>query len=185
MSDDVERFDAGLPTSGYTRRQALKIGALSLGGAMLPGIMPGRLRADAGGNSDCAHFCTALFPPGPARGVCTSEAADGTGVCGSCAPTGFVCGSSPTACPGSGAEGLGCFCFSTTLGHGACASDVFCGHTPSCTTQSDCPSGYICAPNTCCGGSICLPICGDQGPSATASSLATTATVGSGLRATG
>src|SRR5947209_18490866 len=94
MSEDLERFDDSglrLPVTGYTRRQALKVGALSLGGAIVAAVMPGRVRADAGGNSDCAHFCDAIYPPGPARGKCKSEGAHHQGLCTELCPSPAVC----------------------------------------------------------------------------------------------
>jgi hypothetical protein len=151
MSDDVERFDdSGLPISGYTRRQALKIGALSVGGAVLAGIMPGRLWADAGGNSDCAHFCTALFPPGPARGQCVSDGAHGQGLCTE------LC-ASPAACVS--ACGPGCGCVPSTEGFGFCHQGILCSSAQSCTTSADCPSDRPVCASTCCPGKICVPGC--------------------------
>src|SRR2546423_1332683 len=47
-------------------------------------------------NSDCAKFCQNL-PPGPLRGACASDAAQGGGVCAACGGNvGLLCGLGPT-----------------------------------------------------------------------------------------
>src|SRR2546422_7081867 len=47
-------------------------------------------------NADCAHFCNQL-PPGPERGECTSNAAQGTGLCVECqANLGLLCPTLPS-----------------------------------------------------------------------------------------
>jgi hypothetical protein len=58
----------------------------ALGGApgcddpMAPSVSP--LEEEVGGgNSGAALCCRQLFPPGPARGQCVSQAAHGTGPC--------------------------------------------------------------------------------------------------------
>jgi hypothetical protein len=70
------------------------------------------------------------------------------------------CSTCPAAahpCPG----GTGCcYCFITTEGCCFCAEDFFCD-VPSCTSSSQCPPGWACVPNTCCGaGGVCAPHCG-------------------------
>ena len=37
-------------------------------------------------NGDCTRFCQSVFPPGPALGLCISEAARGNGLCYQCGP---------------------------------------------------------------------------------------------------
>src|SRR6476661_10001276 len=86
--DDLTRTLA----QGTSRRQALKL----FGGGLLGALVPGLVFAK-GGNSDCAHFCNSVFPPGPERGKCTSDAAKGKGVCYTCGPaasdsTHYLCG---------------------------------------------------------------------------------------------
>ena len=56
----------------------------------------GRPIALAQGNSVCAHWCTANFAPGAARGACVSDAAHSGGACFACGPAGTnvgLCGS--------------------------------------------------------------------------------------------
>jgi hypothetical protein len=160
MTDDHARESGtGLTEPRFTRRTALRIGAVSLGGAVLAGLLPGRTRA-GGGNSDCAHFCDAIYPPGPGRGQCKSAAAHGTGVCGSCVDSGgFTCGGPVASCPGAGA-GSGCFCFTSSEGTPGCGANDFCSNLVSCPNgQSDCPANTFCTVNTCCGGPVCVQDC--------------------------
>ena len=72
---DHNRFDdltRRLATS-TSRRQALKL----FGGGLLAALVPGSALAKGGGNSTCAHFCNSVYPPGPERTKCISDAAKG------------------------------------------------------------------------------------------------------------
>lgn len=178
MTEDSERSaDAAWEARRFSRRSALKLGALSLGGALFAGVMPGRVWA-GGGNSDCAHFCDAIFPPGPGRGQCKSDAAHGIGVCGSCQGSGgFTCGGPVASCPGSN-----CFCFTSSEGTPGCGGNDFCSNLVTCPNgQSDCPAGTFCAVGTCCGDNVCVADCnGDPAGAAVLSR-----TVGFGPTVTG
>jgi hypothetical protein len=76
----------------------------------------------------------------------------------------FTCGGPPPVeCP---PVGSGCFCFKRTDGTGACMVDSACD-LPQCPNgDADCPPGFLCAVDTCCGFPICLPVCGTapEGP---------------------
>src|SRR5262249_8270982 len=81
--------------AGLSRREALR----RLGGGLVATLLAGLSLDQAWGQSTgaCAQFCTSIFPPGQARGRCTSDAAHQTGlcsVCGPAAPSGHpdVCG---------------------------------------------------------------------------------------------
>src|SRR2546425_9055631 len=85
-----------------SRRQAFRrfAGILfggTVGGVALAELTPGVALA-GGGNSDCAHFCNAIFAPGPARGQCKDDAAHGTGLCFTCGPK-SAGGSQAICCP--------------------------------------------------------------------------------------
>ena len=94
---------------GVSRRQALRRFGEGLAGTLLASLglesawaKPGD---PGGGNSDCAHFCNAVYPPGSDRGHCKSDAAHGQGLCTQCGPAapaghGPVCGvqASPFCC---------------------------------------------------------------------------------------
>jgi len=150
MTEDRERFaDSGLEVTRYTRRSALKVGALSFGGAVLAAVLPGRVWA-GGGNSDCAHFCNALYPPGPARGKCKSDGAHHEGLCTEICPSAAVCVS---IC------GAGCGCVPTTEGFGFCHQGISCAGAQSCSSSQDCPPDRPICASTCCPGNICVPPC--------------------------
>jgi hypothetical protein len=76
---DGKQFDALTRVWGSTasRRRVLS-GLLATTGLL------GWRRAGAQGNSDCAHFCKEVFPPGKQRGQCVSDAAHGEGLCAAC-----------------------------------------------------------------------------------------------------
>ncbi len=64
-----------------------------------------------------------------------------------------------------------CFCFELTEapGTGKCLGNYFCGLTPVCQTNADCPPGWSCTTNTCCGLGVqlCSPPCPDSGTAVT------------------
>ncbi len=73
-----------------SRREMLKLLGVSLMGTLTTFGRPQDVLAD---NSACALFCNAVFPPGPERGRCKSEAAQGRGLCIECgADPDRVCG---------------------------------------------------------------------------------------------
>src|SRR5262249_46792872 len=85
--------------SGFERREFLGL-FIKVGVAAFAYSLSGGLgRASAAGNSACAHFCDAIFPPGPERGKCKSDGAHGVGICfeGPCVPA--VAGHKPKTDP--------------------------------------------------------------------------------------
>jgi hypothetical protein len=84
------------------RREALRRVSVGLTATLLASL--GLERAWGQGNSTCAHWCRDNFPPGPARGACTSQAARGGGPCYACGPAGDNRG----LCPGNGQGGVCC-----------------------------------------------------------------------------
>ncbi len=137
--DDLERFaDSGAPAGGYTRRQALKLGALSLGGAVVAAILPGRMRA-GGFNHVCGLHggnCDTGFP------FC---AGSGVGLGCNCF----------TSTEGPGTCGANDFCvdLSTCTRSTDCPFGYFCSNYNGCTG---------------CGGGtgVCIQTCGPGAPSA-------------------
>jgi hypothetical protein len=82
---DNDRFDTLTRAlgQGRSRRTVVKgLAAAALGAVGLRRL--GSASAQNLGNSPCAHFCVALYPPGPERGDCISAAAQGQGICPSC-----------------------------------------------------------------------------------------------------
>jgi len=73
-----------------SRREMLKL----IGASLVGTLLTSGSRQDAlASNSACAHFCDSVFPPGPERGKCKSEAAHGKGLCFDCeADVNRVCG---------------------------------------------------------------------------------------------
>jgi hypothetical protein len=152
VKDDLEGCaGCGSPDEAYTRRQALKLGALSLGGAAVAAILPGRVRAGS------IH---AGFVPCSPAGNCN---------------TGFP------GCAGSGVGlGCFCFT-STNNGAGYCGANDYCVNLATCQTQSDCPRDHFCSPcNGCtgCGGGFGVCIQGCYGRPGTAAKPHTPAKTG-------
>lgn len=144
---DEQRFDALTKAFaiGHSRRAVLK--ALGGGvGAALASVGMARVTA-AQGNSDCAHFCTGVFPPGPDRGQCVNDAANGTGLCYACGPaaqnTGLtLCGQACIALgTNENCSGCGDVCTSPNTCGGGDTAGV-CGCTPA-TCQD---LGITCGP---------------------------------------
>jgi hypothetical protein len=108
---------------------------------------PKSLAGIGDGNSDCAAFCDAIFPPGPLRGECKSAAAHGVGLCPQCnADVGLVC-NLPTGglfCCGSGQTCCGTICVDLQTNPANCGS---CGHV--CIPGALCTAGQcVCPPGT-------------------------------------
>lgn len=150
---DPTRFDA---LARSLTRPASRRGALALlaGGAVTTlagGTATAKRRhhrghaqaADAGGNkggnSDCAHFCATVFPAGPQRGQCVSDAAHNKGLCPLCqANPDNLCGT--TCCTGTDTcQGGTCApaCVAPPLG------------TASCHNDGDCDAGQVCRHGGC------------------------------------
>jgi hypothetical protein len=156
---DGNRFDSLTRAfgSGRSRRGVLKgLGATALGAVGLSKL--GAAEAANGGNSDCAHFCTATFPPGAARGQCVSDAAHGTGICYQCGPaaanTGLaLCGQT---CVNEQADNNNCgacgnVCTSPANGSSTCSAG---GCVVTCNSgyQSDGAGG--CVARTSCTNTV-------------------------------
>jgi hypothetical protein len=138
VRDDLEGcVDCESPVEGYTRRQALKFGALSLGGAVVAAVLPGRLRA-GGFNQVCGipGNCSVGFP------FCV-----GSGV-------GLGCNCFTTT-EGRGTCGANDFCVNLS----SCATSTDCPFGYFCATVNGCTG--------CAGGpGVCIQTCGPGAPSA-------------------
>jgi hypothetical protein len=138
---DGQRFD-GLArrfATATNRRGFLRGVVIGGAGSVLAGR--GHLAPDtAAQQADCASFCQQL-PPGPERGRCVADAANGTGLC-------FQCGPSSTD-PAQQLCGGGCVDTSTHTQH--CG---FCGEV--CASGQICELGWCTTPCsdglTPCGG---------------------------------
>jgi hypothetical protein len=54
-----------------------------------------------------------------------------------------------------------CYCGETREHRGFCANlNLVCFSLPTCSSSSQCPSGYKCMVDTCCGEPTCFPACG-------------------------
>jgi hypothetical protein len=172
--DDLARAVA---EGSMSRRRALKLFA----GTALAALIPSRALAD---DDDCVRVCHVPFDrekeecdfdnavtrcvsrrerrrhlenhPCDCRGRCANCLTPGA-----CAPP--ECGSF-TPCGGD-PSGLECFCFEVTEtpGQGRCLSDFFCDDAVACPNgQIDCPTGFTCVTNSCCGEGVqlCTAECG-------------------------
>jgi len=146
-----------------SRRQAFRriagmLAGGTVGGAALAELAPGVALAD-GGNSDCAHFCNAVFAPGDARGQCKDDAAHGTGLCYTCGPK-STGGSQHICCP-MDSNGF-CTSYSSatccdsglclTCSNGTCVSACDANLCLACsngTCVSTCSTGQICVSGIC------------------------------------
>src|SRR5829696_8685372 len=98
-----DRFDDLTRTlaTGISRRRALELsGGVLTGG--LAAVLGRRRAAQAQPGGECTAFCNALFPAGPARGTCKSQAARGEGICVACGADverACVAADGTTSCP--------------------------------------------------------------------------------------
>jgi hypothetical protein len=160
---------------GLSRREALRRVGEGLFGALLASLGLGR--AVAQGNSDCAHFCTSIFPPGRQRGDCISAAAHGTGLCYGCGPAAPA--SHADVCGNFGGPRFCCSADTPNCCNGTCVNtqtDVnncgVCGKT--CASDETCCSGtcanlmtdpqhctacnqHCPSDSLCCGNGTCCP----------------------------
>jgi hypothetical protein len=160
-----------------SRRQLVKVlFATTVGGLF---VRAGTGEAMAG-NSDCTHFCNAVFPPGGNRGHCKSDAAQGAGVCAACgpaAPSGhpdvcavgtqgvFCCpAAQPTCC-----NNASCAYLQNDVANCGACNHVCTGTTPACCSGvckdlsndvTNCGAcGKVCSAGQICCGGKCIPAC--------------------------
>jgi len=118
-------------------------GASVLGAVRSDTCRPGARRAcGTAGSQTCC----------PANQIC-GGANTCTGTCGAggtCTTYTFTCG---------GPNNRTCKCAQSPEGTGVCTSQTQCSQTQPCTRSADCPSGYVCEINSCCGGGICAQVC--------------------------
>ena len=135
--------DSGEPVKesrGVSRGTALKIGGLGLAGAL------------------------AAFMPGRAGAAVRRKASNA-----SCQGTGFECVGSNKAkqCSIPGGNTSDCFCATVYYGKlhpkgapvGACVESAYCYDLSVCFSQKDCPAGFVCTSETCCGPPVCGHYC--------------------------
>lgn len=165
---DGNRFDSLARTlgSGRSRRGVLKgLGAAALGAAGLSRF--GQTKAANLGNSPCAHFCVTLYPPGPDRGACIEAAAQGNGICPTCAANATnVCRTDTGTiyCPDFSSDpgncgGCGKVCAQPANGSSTCSGG---GCVVTCNTgyQPDGNGGCV---STICPNGVCPSILSPNG----------------------
>jgi hypothetical protein len=152
-----------------SRRSVLKALVVSAAASAL-GALGGS--AAAQGKTDAAHFCASVFPPGPNRGKCVSDAAHGGGLYAQCGgnPANVCSGPNGPFCPDFSSEpsncgGCGMTCASDeSCSNGSCVS-VCQPSTSECNGQcvdlSQDPNNCGTCGNVCTGGQICSAgVCG-------------------------
>lgn len=159
-----------------SRRQILKVLLATAVGGLVAQSGRGRAFAAGGGNSDCAHFCTALCgcEECACHDICVSNAAHcmnnpgacATSVCNTCGNNGVT----PfNICGAAGAIASSCAC--PTTGGGVCVNSLTdvnnCG-----TCGNTCASGKTPA---CCGGA-CTDLTSDINNCGTCGTTCTTGT---------
>jgi hypothetical protein len=191
---DSDRFDqlSRLLSRGVHRRAAVAaLAALAVGGTEAAAAKSkhkrhGRAAGGTGsrgpdGNNDCVQFCTTVFPPGPQRGHCISEAARNSpaGLCALCqANPANLCGQTQSCCPTgqtcctgacvdrqtdkNNCGGCGTKCPSGQTCQGGTCVSVCRANQETCASRTDtcCTTGYHCGDNFCGQSLAC---CGDLG----------------------
>jgi len=154
--DDLAR---GLAVGTLSRRGALRLLGSALVGGVLASI-PGVALAQQGGTRACEQFCTQAFPPGPERGRCISQGAQGGGPCYSCIP-GIGPGPhfTPQCAPNAEFNPEACQC-EDPLCDPPCGPCETC-QNGSCIAEVTCEPPQVLNPETCqCEAPGCDPPCG-------------------------
>lgn len=166
-----------------SRRHALRtILTASIGGVVglgaIRSVFGNKIKCSGGpSNSDCAHWCAAVFGPNtPAAGQCTSDAAHNRGACCQCGavdPASICCVRDSNGFCVGGTIVAGCFCDSTqcqtcdtttgtcvgcppgqTCENGQCSG---CENPGVCGTYTNCQANETCfCGATTEGGSVCF-----------------------------
>jgi hypothetical protein len=158
VANNFDEWTKTFAGGGGSRRDALRWVGSTVSAALLARF--GFTRVFAQSNSDCAQFCDSIFPPGPLRGQCKSNAAHMMGICFACGPSapvghGPVCGpqGNPVCCmPGESC--CGSVCTNLRVDQLNCG---VCGRV--------CPTGTICLNGMCIacpsGTTVCDGLCVD------------------------
>jgi hypothetical protein len=155
----LDSLARGLASGTVSRRKALRWMGGALVGAALASL-PGVAWAANGGNSACAHFCNEVFPPGPQRGQCKSQGAQGEGPCYECTPgIGSGPNFAPPPCTGGEFNTETCQCEATCP---PCTAPKV--PNPANNCQCECPpprptqcNDQVCPPEQVCIGLQCVP----------------------------
>jgi len=77
----------------------------------------------------------------------------------------FVCGNPLCVDRPNLLDDCACFELTESPGNGLCLGNYICGSTPECNVDADCPAGWSCTTNTCCGLGVraCAPPCPEEG----------------------
>lgn len=144
---DARQFDRIAKILGSEADRRRVLGALA---GSVAAVLGKQQLTPAQADSDCAHFCEEVFPPGQERGQCVRDAAHGGGTCQECA------GDVANFCGGA------CVDLTSDLNHcGRC--DHACAATETCFRGSCCApatASEVCTPCNCavkddsCGGVV-------------------------------
>jgi hypothetical protein len=141
MFEELDELARGLAENDISRRQAIRWAGYSVLGTALSSV----------GFAESAEALTRR-----ARRRCRRKGGTplekGTCHCGYNCPgefSLFECENDPQ-----------CACGETTEGSGVCARiNIQCNGLQLCTASGQCPTGYRCIRDNCCGSSACFPLC--------------------------
>ena len=110
------------------------------------------------GEPVCLPPCGANVPP---AACCMTPNGQSAGSCSTCS-SGGTCETAFNQCGCGGPLG-GSFCFTSAENTAVCGQNMYCDEVPTCTSTSDCATGWVCIVSTGCNCSfdsgVCVPLC--------------------------
>ena len=111
------------------------------------------------GEPVCLPPCGANVPP---AACCLTPNGQSAGNCSTCT-TGGTCDNGNFAQCGCNGPVEGSYCFTTAENTAICGQNMYCDEVPTCTSSSDCATGWVCIVSTGCNCSydsgVCVPLC--------------------------
>jgi hypothetical protein len=121
---------------------------------------------DAGGNACGAGSCcfddAVCCPEGTPGATCVSCGDGEEFDAATCSCVAVCCAAGPdfSVCDDNEGPFGYCICVGMADGSAGCVADDSCGNLSTCSSNSDCPSGYACSDtNNGCGAQVCVQVC--------------------------